>query len=311
MNNNNKNKADESLENAQKLYKKSKKSNILFNFIYGSTYTNDLRHNAVDYLDIAITNYKFSKTFDKYIECLILKAKIEEELHDNNRIHTLLDIGKYYTQSNTYDLIKALSYYNMALDYCFETGSDKIYMIFDKMINLHEKDFNHNKVIDLCEVMISQYEHLLKDSEIERVYEKLADKYFLLGKYDKASFYFDKYATVVNNKKYGAYMAEKFFHKSILSTLANDDYVGAKNKYNRYCEISTTFGISKSGRLYANILDSIDQNSEVNYTDAVRKYDYICRFQPDEINAFNYIKNINFQNENHSTNNNNIEVDIT
>ncbi|XWV25895.1 hypothetical protein QJ857_gp1186 [Tupanvirus soda lake] len=312
MNNNNcKVKADDALDNALKLYKKSKKSGLLFNFIYGTSHKNDLCHNAIDFLNIAVANYRFSKIFDKYIECLILKAKIEGELNDGNCVYTLLDIGKYYTQNDTYDSIKALKYYNMALDYCFETNSDKIYIIFNKIISLYENESDHNKVVEICETFLSQYEHLLKENEIEKVYEKMADKCFLIGKYDKASFYFDKCAIIVNNKKYGAYLAEKFFHKSILSTLANDDYVGAKIKYNRYCEISATFSISKSGRLYSSILESIEQISEMNYTNVIKKYDYICRFQPDEINAFNYIKNINFQNENHLMNNNHTEIDIT
>ena len=153
--------ADKAFNNAQKNITKSK--NKLMRMIFGDTYTENKLIDSVEYLNVTIRKYKLSKTFDKYIEALILKSEIEKETKDYLYTQTLLEIADHFSQKNHYNEEKILLYYNLALTHCFDNNIDRIYSIYEKIIHIYEKSGNNDEVIKLCEKIMDEYGHLLNE----------------------------------------------------------------------------------------------------------------------------------------------------
>lgn len=300
-------KAEAAFEEAKKKITKSKS---LVSHFFGNK--EDLMDDALNDLNTAATNYKICKYYDKYIDMLLMKADLEKKLSNNEYLYTLIEIASTYRKIHL-DNKQALHYYELALAFCLEESTDKIFFVCKKIINIYENTIDDDtndsandtndqtKVIEFCEEVISKYDHLINDSDVPYLYQKIAEKYFEMEIYDKAAIQFEKYINVYieknTDKKYLCYLLEKCIMKLILSILANDDYVGAKKKFDKYSDLVANFSISRSGKLVDEVLNTIDKMDEENFTDVVKDYDSYYKLTKSEVSVLFKIKKINFIDE--------------
>jgi len=305
-----KNKYQEKADNATALAHKNinRSDNMFYKMIFGSTHREDRLNDSIDLLETAASNYKTAKDFDKYIDTLITKSKIEKELLDHKYIYTLISISEHYSKDEYLDESKSFYYYDLALEYCLENKTDSLYMVYDKIINLYEKLGKNNKVIEECEFILEKYKHLLSNMDAKKIFEKLGEHYFTLKKYDGAQMCFDECIKKISNKTYSNFLMEKFFYKAILASLANNDYIGSNKKFDKYCELSITFINSTIGKFIKQILLSIQTNDLTYFHSAIDKC-YIT-FTVSETSTLEEIEKIYFY---HALDNNTLdeEIDIT
>ena len=116
----------------------------------------------------------------------------------------------------------------------------------------------------------------------------MAKHYFENGLYEKAYNLYDKHIEKIIDQKFGIFLAEKYFFRAIISTLANDDYVNAKNKFSEYGNISVTFKKSRYGILLQKILISIDKNDIAEFILSINKYEELYHLSLSETTALTF-----------------------
>ena len=294
-------KADIAFEKANKNIRKY--NSKVYRLLLPKEYTNNIKEETIDYLSIAAKNYKLIKSYDQYVKSLVLKADIEKEMDNSQYLSTVMELGNHFSYTDSFNETQAINYYNLALTHCLNTDSSKIFYIYEKIIDIHNKSHNPEEAIRICEEILSEYTHFLNDSNIEKVYGKLSEYYFEEKSYEKAYNIYHTHAKKLIDKKYAMFVIDKYFYKALLCTLANNDVVNAKNKYAEYCDDSALFASSRSAKFVNNILEAVYNNNGEEFANHVQEYDKISKLSNAEVSCLLQIKKLYFSD--------NGEVDLT
>ncbi|KAI3733038.1 hypothetical protein L1987_64253 [Smallanthus sonchifolius] len=224
-------------------------------------------NNAISLYEKAANCYKLAKSWD---QAGAMYCKHEAaEAYDN--------AGRSYKRTNTKECIACLE---QALNVFMEIGRLSMYAKYCKEIaELYEQEQNLEQAITYYDREVDLFEDEEATTYANQCKQKIAQFSAQLGQYQKAINIYEDLARQSLKNCLLTYEVRGHLLNAGICQLCRGAVLKITNALERYQELDPTFSGTREYKLLADLAAALDEEDDVKFTDAAKKFDNITRLK--------------------------------